>query len=78
MRTATAITAPPRQPDRTGPTDCDEFEAESGAAIATLAIDPARPATIWAVAMDWTPRDTFFVIRSSDRGRTWATAPRHP
>ena len=53
-------------------------QVEEGAAIATLGVDPARPATIWAVGVDWTHRDKFFLIRSTDSGRTWATAPNHP
>jgi photosystem II stability/assembly factor-like uncharacterized protein len=52
--------------------------AESGSAIATLAVDPARPATVWAAG--WarekgTQQDKFVLIRSTDGGRNWATAP---
>jgi photosystem II stability/assembly factor-like uncharacterized protein len=51
--------------------------AESGPAITTLAVDPARPTTIWAAG--WTRRKgtrqyKSFLIRSTDRGRTWTTA----
>ena len=51
----------------------------SGAAIAALAIDPARPATIWAAGWAgssngaqiwWKPR----IFRSTDRGHTWTIA----
>ncbi len=52
-----------------------------GAVIAALAVNPARPTTIWAAAwggkteqngtQTWQPR----IYRSTNRGRTWASAP---
>jgi hypothetical protein len=54
--------------------------AVSGASIAALAIDAARPATIWAAGwagrrgqngtLIWKPR----IFRSTDRGHTWTVA----
>ena len=47
-----------------------------GLRISTLAIDPARPTTVYASAYNPSSRDTgTHILRSTDSGQTWATAP---
>jgi photosystem II stability/assembly factor-like uncharacterized protein len=52
----------------------------AGFGVYKVAVDPARPATIWAIGAVWSrpngnERDTFFIMRSTDGGHTWASAP---
>jgi hypothetical protein len=48
----------------------------SGAAIDTLALDPARPATIYAAGWAGSDRTQHIsILRSTNGGHTWATAP---
>jgi photosystem II stability/assembly factor-like uncharacterized protein len=47
----------------------------AGYAIGALAIDPAQPATIYAAGNATTRKQTFRILRSTDGGQTWASAP---
>ena len=47
-----------------------------GLGVSVLAIDPARPTTVYASAYNPSGPDTgTHILRSTDSGHTWATAP---
>ena len=47
----------------------------SGLVVYPLAVDPARPTTIYAAGAVWATHTTFRILKSTDDGRTWAIAP---
>jgi photosystem II stability/assembly factor-like uncharacterized protein len=49
--------------------------AVSGVSISALAVDPARPTSIYAAGSDTTQPDEVRIVRSTDGGRTWTIAP---
>ena len=53
-------------------------EVFSGFGVAKVAVDPARPSTVYAegwAGRDPTHQDVFRLLRSTDGGRTWTSSP---